>query len=195
MIGWLRGKVRELDPTGSLLLDVNGVGYDVVVSMQTLCRFEAGNTAELFIHTHVREDQLMLFGFASPRERTLFRKLTNVSGIGARMGVNILSAMSVEELLAAIDSADDVAIARTPGIGKKTAQRLILELKGKLSGDSAGAPAAAVHSVASDVRSALANLGYKPAQIDAAMRHVEAQGIGETADLESMFRAAMKALG
>jgi len=195
MIGWLSGKVRELDPTGSLLLDVNGVGYDVVVSMQTLCRFEAGNTAELFIHTHVREDQLMLFGFASQRERALFRKLTNVSGIGARMGMNILSAMSVEELLAAIDSADDVAIARTPGIGKKTAQRLILELKGKLTGDSTGAPAAAAHSVASDVRSALANLGYKPAQIDAAMRHVEAQGIGETADLESMFRAAMKALG
>jgi Holliday junction DNA helicase RuvA len=195
MIGWLSGKVRELDPTGSLLLDVNGVGYDVVVSMQTLCRFEAGNTADLFIHTHVREDQLMLFGFASQRERTLFRKLTNVSGIGARMGMNILSAMSVEELLASIDSADDVAIARTPGIGKKTAQRLILELKGKLSGDSTGTPAAAVHSVASDVRSALANLGYKPAQIDAAMRHVETQGAGETTDLESMFRAAMKALG
>lgn len=189
MIGWLSGKVRELDPTGSLLLDVNGVGYDVVVSMQTLCRFETGNTAELFIHTHVREDQLMLFGFASQRERALFRKLTNVSGIGARMGMNILSAMSVEELLAAIDSADDVAIARTPGIGKKTAQRLILELKGKLSADASGTPATAAHSVAADVRSALANLGYKPAQIDAAMKHVK-----DTGDLESMFRAAMKAL-
>lgn len=190
MIGWLSGKVRELDPAGSLLLDVNGVGYDVAVSMQTLCTLQSGAQAELFIHTHVREDQLLLFGFASQRERTLFRQLTNVSGIGARMAMNILSSMRAEDLLAAIDSADDAAIARTPGIGKKTAQRLILELQGKLSGDASGARAVPVHSVAADVRSALANLGYKPAQIDAAMQHVP-----DNADLETMFRAAMKALG
>jgi len=189
MIGWLKGEVRDLDPAGLLLLDVGGVGYDVVVSMQTLCTLQHGDTAELFIHTHVREDQLMLFGFASQRERTVFRQLTGVSGIGARMGINLLSGMSVEQLLAAIDGADDVAIARTPGIGKKTAQRLILELKGKLSADASGTPATAAHSVAADVRSALANLGYKPAQIDAAMKHVK-----DTGDLESMFRAAMKAL-
>ncbi|MDQ6966334.1 MAG: Holliday junction branch migration protein RuvA, partial [Mariprofundaceae bacterium] len=167
MIGWLAGTVREFDPAGAVLLDVGGVGYDVMVSMQTLCTLEHGTQAELFIHTHVREDQLMLFGFASQRERAVFRQLTNVSGIGARMGMNILSSMSVQDLLCAIDSADDAAIARTPGIGKKTAQRLILELKGKLSGDASGKPAAAVHSVAADVRSALANQGYKPAQIDA----------------------------
>jgi len=136
----------------------------------------------------VREDQLLLFGFSSQRERSLFRQLTAVSGIGARMGMNLLSAMSVEQLLAAIDAADDAAIARTPGIGKKTAQRLILELKGKLAGEST-ATGKAAHSVSDDVRSALANLGYKPAQIDAAMQHVEDSG-----DLESMFRAAMKAL-
>lgn len=190
MIGWLKGTIREVDPTGGLLLDVGGVGYDVSVSMQTLCRFETGSPAELFIHTHVREDQLMLFGFASQRERSLFRQLTNVSGIGARMGMNILSAMSTEELLGAIDAADDAAIARTPGIGKKTAQRLILELKGKLTDSAGGAPAAAAaHSLAADVRSALSNLGYKPAQIDAAMKQVEDNG-----DLEAMFRAAMKAL-
>jgi len=194
MIGWLKGEVRDLDPAGLLLLDVGGVGYDVVVSMQTLCTLQNGDTAELFIHTYVREDQLMLFGFASQRERTVFRQLTGVSGIGARMGINLLSGMSVDALLAAIDGADDVAIARTPGIGKKTAQRLILELKGKLSADASGTPAAAAHSVAGDVRSALANLGYKPAQVDAAMKHVEAQNSGKTDDLESMFRAAMKAL-
>jgi len=194
MIGWLAGSVRELDPAGAVLLDVGGVGYDVVVSMQTLCTLEHGAQAELFIHTHVREDQLMLFGFASQRERAVFRQLTNVSGIGARMGMNLLSSMSVQDLLSAIDSADDAAIARTPGIGKKTAQRLILELKGKLTGDAAGSPAAVLHSVAADVRSALANLGYKPAQIDAAMQHVEAQGSDNSGDLEAMFRAAMKAL-
>jgi len=189
MIGWLKGTVRELDPAGSLLLDVGGVGYDVVVSMQTLCALKNGDKTELFIHTHVREDQLMLFGFANPRERKLFRQLTGVSGIGARMGINLLSGMSVEALLAAIDTADDVAIARTPGIGKKTAQRLILELKGKLTDNGSAAASPAPHSVAADVRSALGNLGYKPAQIDAAMQYVE-----DTGDLESMFRAAMKAL-
>jgi len=189
MIGWLKGTVRELDPAGSLLLDTGGVGYDVVVSMQTLCTLQQGETAELFIHTHVREDQLMLFGFASQRERSVFRRLTGVSGIGARMGINLLSGMSVEQLLAAIDNADDVAIARTPGIGKKTAQRLILELKGKLADAGSDGTISSPHSVASDVRSALANLGYKPAQIDAAMKHVEDSG-----DLEAMFRAAMRAL-
>jgi len=187
MIGWLKGKVHGLDPSGSVLIDVGGIGYEVAVSMQTLCTLKAGEEAELFIHTHVREDQITLFGFASMRERTVFRKLTGVSGIGARTGLNILSGMSVEELLAAIDASDDVAIARTPGIGKKTAQRLILELKGKLVGEAG--TAGAVSSVLSDVRSALSNLGYKPAQVDAVLKSIE-----DTGDLESMFKAAMKAL-
>jgi len=187
MIGWLNGCVRGLDPSGSVLVDVGGIGYEVAVSMQTLCTLKAGEDAELFIHTHVREDQITLFGFASMRERTVFRKLTGVSGIGARTGLNILSGMSVEELLTAIDASDDIAIARTPGIGKKTAQRLILELRGKLV-DEAGA-ASAVSSVLADVRSALTNLGYKPAQIDVVLK-----GIEDTGDLESMFKTAMKAL-
>jgi len=187
MIGWLKGKVHELEPAGLLLLNVGGVGYEVAVSMQTLCTLKSGNEAELFIHTHVREDQITLFGFASTRERTIFRKLTGVSGIGARTSLNILSGMSVEELLTAIDASDDVAIARTPGIGKKTAQRLILELRGKLVGDAG--TAGAISSVLADVRSALSNLGYKPAQIDAALKGVEDNG-----NLESMFKAAMKAL-
>jgi len=187
MIGWLKGRVHDLDPAGLLLLDVSGVGYEVAVSMQTLCTLKTGREAELFIHTHVREDQITLFGFASTRERTVFRKLTGVSGIGARTSLNILSGMSVEKLLTAIDASDDVAIARTPGIGKKTAQRLILELKGKLVGEAGTASAAS--SVVADVRSALSNLGYKPAQIDAALKGVEDNG-----NLESMFKATMKAL-
>jgi len=187
MIGWLKGSVRELDPSGSVLVDVNGTGYEVFVSMQTLCRLKTDADTELYIHTHVREDQITLFGFASQRERTMFRKLTSVSGIGARMAINLLSGMTVEELLRAIDTADDSAIARTPGIGKKTAQRLILELKGKLAGETeTGLPSS---SVMADVRSALTNLGYKRAQIDSALK-----GIEDTGDLETMFRAAMRAL-
>lgn len=185
MIGWLKGRVRELDPSGSILVDVGGVGYEVFVSMQTLCTLKAGEEAELFVHTHVREDQLALFGFASLRERAIFRKLTGISGIGARTGMNLLSGMSVEALLSAIDTSDDAAIARTPGIGKKTAQRLILELKGKLTGTED----ASVSSVAADVRSALANLGYRPLQIEAALK-----GIDRGGDLETMFKDAMKAL-
>ncbi len=186
MIGWLKGCVRDLDPSGSVLIDVGGVGYEVFVSMQTLCTLKAGEKAELFVHTHVREDQLALFGFASMRERAIFRKLTGISGIGARTGMNLLSGMSVEALLSAIDASDDAAIARTPGIGKKTAQRLILELKGKLA---AGVEGAGASSVVADVRSALANLGYRPAQIDAALK-----GIDDTGNLEAMFKAAMKAV-
>ncbi len=187
MIGWLNGKVMGLDTSGTILLDVGGVGYEVAVGMQTLCMLNAGEEAELFIHTYVREDQITLFGFASMRERIVFRKLTGVSGIGARTALNILSGMSVEELLTAIDASDDVAIARTPGIGKKTAQRLILELKGKLVGEAGTTSASS--SVVADVRSALSNLGYRPAQIDVVLK-----GLEDTGDLESMFKAAMKVL-
>ncbi len=187
MIGWLAGTVREIDPAGYLLLDVNGVGYDVHVSMQTLCQQKNGQKAELYIHTHVREDQITLFGFGSVRERELFRKLNTVSGIGARTAIALLSGMSVDELLAAIDSGNDTAIARTPGIGKKTAQRLILELKGKLV---AGESGSASGGMLADLRSALENLGYKPAQIDAALKTLEVSD-----DFEKMFRMALKALG
>lgn len=191
MIGWLKGAVRAIDPAGLALVDVGGVGYEIMVSMQTLCRLSVGNEAELFIHTHVREDQITLFGFASQRERALFRKLTQVSGIGARTGLNILSGMGVEELMAAIDASDDAAIARTPGIGKKTAQRLILELRGKLAADGAddGDAAPAASGVLGDLRSGLLNLGYKPAQVDAALRKIE-----NTGELEGMFKAALKEL-
>lgn len=187
MIGWLSGTIRHIDPAGLLLLDAGGVGYEVAVSMQTLCRQKLDSGAELFIHTHVREDQITLFGFASLRERALFRRLTSVSGIGARMAMNLMSGMPTEELLAAIETGDAAAIARTPGIGKKTAQRLILELQGKLD---TGESVSATPGVAADVRSALINLGYRPAQVDAVLQQQQ-----EGTDFESMFRAALKALG
>lgn len=190
MIGWLSGTVRYLDPVGVIVLDTSGVGYEIHLSLQTLCRLQQDQKTELFIHTHVREDQITLFGFSSLSERALFRKLTTVSGIGARLGLNLMSGMPVDELMQAIEHGDDGAIARTPGIGKKTAQRLILELQGKLG---AGGPAAAAsrpaHTLAEDVRSALINLGYKPAQIDQAL-----QRAGAHEDFESLFRDTLKAL-
>jgi Holliday junction DNA helicase RuvA len=187
MIGWLSGTIRELDPAGLVLLDIGGIGYDVTVSLQTLCRLKQGQPAELSIHTHVREDQITLFGFANAVERTMFRKLTSVSGIGARMALNLMSGMSADELVRAIEHADDLAIARTPGIGKKTARRLILELQGKLGAAQASGGQSSNRN--DDVRSALINLGYKHAQVEVALKKVE------PADFETMFRAALKALG
>jgi len=186
MIGWLAGTIRELEPTGSVLLDTGGIGYDIAVNLQTLCKLKQGEFAELSIHTYVREDQITLFGFANNAERSMFRKLTSVSGIGARMALNLMSGMAADDLVIAIENADDLAIARTPGIGKKTAQRLILELQGKL--DMSASAAAHTGNRNDDLRSALLNLGYKPAQVDAALKKVEA------ADFETMFRAALKVL-
>ncbi|MFQ5345813.1 MAG: Holliday junction branch migration protein RuvA [Mariprofundus sp.] len=188
MIGWLSGTIRDIDPTGTVLLDAGGVGYEISMSLQTLCKLKQGERAELSIHTHVREDQITLFGFGNAAERSMFRKLTTVSGIGARMALNLMSGMSADDLIRAIENADDLAIARTPGIGKKTAQRLILELQGKLGAVSEGSGSAASNHHA-EVRSALINLGYKPAQLDAVLKQLQ------PADFETMLRAALKALG
>ena len=187
MIGWLSGTVRELDPTGSILLETHDVGYDVAVSMQSLCTLKQGEKASLYIHTYVREDQLSLFGFTSIQERQLFRKLNTVSGIGARTALNMMSGMPLNELLQAIENADDTAIARTPGIGKKTAQRLILELKGKLTTEIEGG--SSISNEANDIRSALLNLGYKPAQVDKALKDVDV-----TTGFDAAFRSALKAI-
>ena len=188
MIGWLSGTIRELDPTGSVLLETNGIGYDVAVSMQSLCTLKQGQAASLYIHTYVREDQLALFGFTSAQERQLFRKLNTVSGVGARTALNMMSGMPFSELLQAIENADDAAIARTPGIGKKTAQRLILELKGKLATDVEDG-STPLSNEASDIRSALLNLGYKPAQVDKALKDIDI-----TIGFDGAFRAALKAI-
>ena len=186
MIGWLSGKIRELDPTGMALIDVQGVGYDVSLSLQTLCNLKVGDMASLSIHTHVREDQLVLFGFADANERETFRKLNKVTGIGAKMALNLMSSMSASELATAIEQADDLAIARTPGIGKKTAQRLILELQGKLE---AGHESASGNHGLDDVKSALLNLGYKAPQVDKALKSIDA-----SLSFESCFKATLKAL-
>jgi len=188
MISWLSGVVLELDPSGSVVLNVNGVGYEVFVSMQTLVGLKQGDQASLQIHSYVREDQFTLFGFSDHKERTLFRSLNKVSGIGAKTALNLMSGMNAVDLMQAIENSDDVAIARTPGIGKKTAQRLILELRGKLiaADDTIASVGGGLHH---DVKSALVNLGYKPVQIDKVLKSLDS-----SLDFEAMFRAALKAL-
>jgi len=189
MIGWLSGTVRDIDPAGLLLLETAGIGYEVHVSLLTLGRFRTGSHAELSIHTHVREDQITLFGFESAQDRALFRQLNTVSGIGARMAMNLMSGLSATELRQAIEQADITAISRTPGVGKKTAQRLILELHGKIAHSDDDSNAATASPGRQDVHSALVNLGYKAQQVDIVLKQVEA------GDFETMFRAALKLLG
>jgi len=189
MISWLSGVVLDIEPSGSVVLNVNGVGYEVFVSLQTLCTMKAGETASLQIHSHVREDQFTLFGFIDAKERALFRNLNKVSGIGAKTALNLMSGMNATDLMQAIENSDDVAIARTPGIGKKTAQRLILELRGKLVEQMGSAEIGVGQGLHQDVKSALINLGYKAPHIDKALKNID-----NTLDFEAMFRAVLKVL-
>jgi len=189
MISWLFGVVQELDHSGLIVLNVNGVGYEVNVSMQTLCTMKAGEQASLQIHSYIREDQFTLFGFVDGQERSLFRSLNKVSGIGAKTALSLMSGMNASDLLQAIENSDDVAIARTPGIGIKTAQRLILELRGKLVDDLGTGDISNKNNLHHDVKSALINLGYKAPQIDKALKSIDS-GL----DFENAFRAALKAL-
>ena len=190
MIGWLSGTIKTLDPIGIAIVDVQGIGYEVHLSLQTLCNLQLNQAATLSIHTHVREDQITLFGFADSHEREMFRKLNKVSGIGARTALNLMSGMSNADLIAAIEQADDLAIARTPGIGKKTAQRLILELQGKLGDALQGEfSAGGSNHELQDVKSALLNLGYKAVQVDKALKSIE-----PSLGFEASFKAALKLL-
>ncbi len=189
MISWLSGVVQELDPAGLVVVNVNGVGYEVLVGMQTLCTMKIGEQTSLQIHSYIREDQFTLFGFMDGKERALFRNLNKVSGIGAKTALNLMSGMNAEDLLQAIENSDDVAIARTPGIGKKTAQRLILELRGKLVDQLDAGATSTSNTLQQDVKSALVNLGYRPAQIDQVLKKVD-----NTLGFEEMFRVTLKLL-
>jgi Holliday junction DNA helicase RuvA len=148
-----------------IILDVGGVGYDVLVPLSTFYALgEPGTPIVLRIHTHVREDALLLYGFATPLEQTLFERLITVSGIGPKLALAVLSGIESGELVAAIRQADLVRLTRIPGVGKKTAERLVLELKDRMPQGAAGGvePAGdAPASVRDDVLSALVNLGYQ----------------------------------
>ena len=176
-----------------MVVDVGGVGYHVYVSTQTLAALPAeGAEVDLFTVTHVREDALQLFGFADPGERALFQLLQTVSGIGPRLALNILSGMAAAELREAIRRRDLVRLTRIPGVGKKTAERMSVELADKLALLPQAPPArrdGATHGVAAQAVSALVNLGFRPPEAEGAVE--TAMSAGRTA-LEDVVREALR---
>ncbi len=189
MIAHLSGTLLATSP-GHAVIDCHGVGYDVTVSMNTFTQLPpTGQEVSLFIFTHVREDQIALFGFQRLEEKALFEKLLSVSGIGPKLAVNILGGMNTLDLVATIRGGDATKLTRMPGVGKKTAERMVLELKDKLV-DFGIAPAAPRprHLLEEDVLSALINLGYQQA---AAEKAIEQLGPANGRTFEQLFRAAL----
>lgn len=175
MIGWLSGKVVQAVPD-RLILDVGGVGYLVAIPLSTyyeLQKADPGATIRLYIHTHVREDALALYGFWSEREKELFERLIAVSGIGPRLAQVVLSGMAPDELIAALAAGDVARLVRIPGVGKKTAERMVVELRDKLQTWAAQLPAARATAGSAgsdtDLVAALVNLGYKPSLAEGAV--------------------------
>src|SRR5215471_8457588 len=161
MIAHLRGRLISKHPNQAIV-EAGGVGYDVTISVPTFSELPALNAeVSFFIHTHVREDALALFGFLRAQEKQLFERLLSVSGIGPKLAITILSGMPADAMVAAIKGNNVAALTRIPGIGKKTAERMVLELRDKLEAFAAPAVAAVASRVEEDVISALVNLGYQ----------------------------------
>jgi holliday junction DNA helicase RuvA len=198
MIAHLRGKLLAKHPSQAIV-ETAGVGYDVTISVPTFSDLPSiGAEVALHVHTHVREDLIALYGFLHPSEKLLFEKLITVSGIGPKLAITILSGMAADEMVGAIRGNDIARLTRIPGIGKKTAERMVLELRDKLP--AAGPPsvpaAPAMNATEEDVLSALLNLGYQRAAAEkalaVAMRNGKA-GTFETS-FETTFRDALAAL-
>lgn len=194
MIGSLRGALLSKSPQ-DVIVDVGGVGYKVMVPVSTFCRLgEEGSSVTLLIHTHVREDQISLYGFATGAERTLFERLLSVSGVGPKVALGVLSGIEAEDLVRAITSNDLARLTRVPGVGRKTAERLVLELKDKLR-DIAVTPEPARAPVGpkADLVSALTNLGYSSADAEKASdRAIQSAEPG--APMGDLLRAALRQL-
>jgi len=191
MIAHLRGRLLAKHPNQAIL-ETGGVGYDVTISVPTFSDLPGvGGEVSLHIHTHVREDLIALYGFLRPAEKLLFEKLLTVSGIGPKLAITILSGMAADEMVEAIRGNDVARLTRIPGIGKKTAERMVLELRDKLPVPVTGeAPAMPPRSaMEEDVLSALVNLGYQRALAERALEKIAKDG-----PFEVMFRNALGVL-
>ncbi len=199
MIAHLRGRVLEKHPNQTIL-ECGGVGYDVTISVATYSALPAvGAEASLYVYTHVREDQIALFGFADVQEKRLFERLLTISGIGPKLAITVLSGISSERLVGAIRAQDHATLTKIPGIGKKTAERVVLELKDKLDDLAAAVPEVGeggrrLGVAGDDALSALVNLGYPRAVAQRAVEAAVEKEPDVAADFEGLFRAAMAAI-
>ena len=189
MIGRLTGTIAEKSPP-QLLVDVNGVAYEVDVPMSSFYNLPAlGEPVTLLTHFIVREDAQILFGFLTHEERATFRLLVKISGVGPRTALSILSGLSVDELARAVSLQESGRLVKVPGIGKKTAERLLLELKGKL-GDAVAAPTSVASSAQADILQALVALGYSDREASATLKTLPAD-----IEVSSGIKQALRALG
>jgi Holliday junction DNA helicase RuvA len=192
VIAHLRGRLLAKSPNRAVI-EAAGVGYDVAISVPAFTELpEAGREVALHIHTHVREDTIALFGFFRSEEKQLFERLISVSGIGPKLAITALSGMPSDAMIAAIRGGDVARLTRVPGIGKKTAERMVLELRDKLEAFTAAPTAAAATPVEEEVLSALVNLGYQRAAAERALAHATRNG--EAATFEQLFRQVINQL-
>lgn len=201
MIAYLTGKLFEKQ-ANSVIVDVGGVGYEVIIPLSTFYELgDVGSDVQLRIYTHVREDTLQLFGFKTKRERELYLKLISVQGIGAKSGITMLSGMSADEIITAIRTDNVVRLTAIPGVGKKTAERLVIELRDKVTdllggvaietigADGTDVPADAVYE---DALSALLNLGYNRAAAEKALKETIKEGTEMT--VQKLLRRSLQQL-
>jgi holliday junction DNA helicase RuvA len=196
MIAHLKGTIFEKHPN-QVILDTGGVGYDLQIPVSTYTALpDSGSSVSLRVHTHVREDAIQLFGFATTEEKLVFERLISVSGIGPKLAITVLSGLATPDIIAAIRTADIQRLVRIPGVGKKTAERMVLELKDKLMGvEIQGKEAAAAETgpvlsaLERDVLSALLNLGCARPAAEAAIQKAKQQGVSE--EFEPFFRTAL----
>ncbi len=196
MIGQLRGKLAE-KRTNQVLVDVGGVGYQVHIPLSTYAALgDLHQEVTLLIHTHVREDQLALYGFLTSREKQLFELLLSVSGVGPSLALRILSGMSVEAIVPAVRKGDVAQLTRIPGVGKKTAERVVVELRDKLAATETTAPEsrAPASGHEADVLSALLNLGYERRDAERALDELRRDGAGRSSNFEALLRSALQRL-
>jgi Holliday junction DNA helicase RuvA len=201
VIGRLTGTIVDQAVDGSVVIDVQGVGYEVWVPLGTLGRIPAGQATTLYVHTHVREDAFILYGFASLNDRAAFRVVTSVSGIGPKLALSILSSMSASELAEAIQRQDKARFKGVSGVGPKLVSRLVLELKDKLDfargGPTTGVvskpkPVQAFDGALGTVHAALMQMGFKPGEAEQAVAQIGAAAEGKQAEV--LLREALAVL-
>lgn len=191
MIAYLKGIVAAVDPY-SLVLDVNGVGYELAMSTKALASLPTvGNTVQVSTYMQVKDDGISLFGFMDAQEKAMFTRLVGVSGIGPKMALAALSTYAAGELAAIIAEGDVTMISRVPGIGKKTAQRVVLELQGVLKTESQAAPSAPQGSALADASAALQSMGFSADEVAAAFKGVAADGL----DASALIKLGLKSMG